>query len=72
MSESLIMERLPRYCDGIAESLGGMYVREPAAEELAKIEARFAGLGFPGCVASVLIEYIVVRVSKEVGAFSII
>jgi hypothetical protein len=72
MSESLIMECLPRYCDGIVESLGGMYVRETAAEELAKVEARFAELGFPGCVASVLFAYIVVRVSKEVGAVSIL
>jgi hypothetical protein len=72
MSESLITECLPRYCDGIVESLGGKCVREPAAEELAKVEARFAELDFPGCVASVLIEYIVVRVSKEVGALSIL
>jgi Plant transposon protein len=53
MSVSLIMECLPRYCDAVVESLGGIYVREPTAEELAKVESRFAELGFPGCVGSV-------------------
>jgi hypothetical protein len=48
MSESLIMECLSRYCDGIVETLGGIYVQEPTAEELAEIEARFAELGFLG------------------------
>jgi hypothetical protein len=29
MSESLIIECLPGYCDVIIESLGGMHMREP-------------------------------------------
>jgi hypothetical protein len=53
MSESLISECLPRFCDAIGASLGGTYVREPTAEELAKTEVLFADLGFPGCVGSV-------------------
>jgi Plant transposon protein len=53
MSESLVMECLPRYCDAIVKTLGGIYLREPTAEELAKTEARFAVLDFPGCVGSV-------------------
>jgi Plant transposon protein len=53
MSESLIMECLPRYCDGIIESLGGMYTRETKAEEFTTTEAHFAELGFPGCIGSV-------------------
>jgi hypothetical protein len=48
ISESLIKECLPRYCDGSIESLGGMYMREPTAEELIKTEARCAELGFLG------------------------
>jgi hypothetical protein len=50
MYESLSMECLPRYSDAVVESLDGMYVREPKAE-LAKVEARFAELGFPGAWA---------------------
>jgi hypothetical protein len=52
-SESLIIECLPRYCDAVVDSLGGMYLRKPKAEKLANVEARFVELGFLGCVGSV-------------------
>jgi hypothetical protein len=53
MSDPLIMECLPRYCNAFVDSLGGKYVREPTAEKLANVEVRFVELGFPGCVGSV-------------------
>jgi Plant transposon protein len=50
VSESTASESLKRFCAAVPVALGHEYLRSPTAEELVRIKAEYASLGFPGCI----------------------
>jgi Plant transposon protein len=53
VSESTASESLKRFCAAVPTALGHVYLRNPTAQELERIEAECAALGFPGCIGCV-------------------
>jgi Plant transposon protein len=53
VSESTASECLKRFCAAVSAALGKEYLRNPMAQELARIESEYAALGYPGCIGCV-------------------
>jgi Plant transposon protein len=50
LSESTAAECRQRFCRAVVARFGAEHMRVPTVDDLTRIEARYAKLGFPGCI----------------------
>lgn len=53
LSETTALRSLREFCRGVVAAFGMEYLRAPTQIDLQRIEARFAQVGFPGCMGCV-------------------